>query len=422
MTPDSPAPQELPRRGLRRISATQWFIVAMVAGALFGCLWPAEAKQLKFVSDIFLRLIKCIVVPLIFSTLVVGIAGHSDDLKAVGRLALKSIIYFEVVTTLALVVGLVTVNLLQPGAGVKLPVASDKSTEAAAGQLSVSNLLEHSIPQSVFESAARNDVLAVVVFAVIFGIALSQVQGKPRETMLGFFEGLSEVMFKFTALVMKLAPFGIAAAMAVAVGHAGLDVLQSLGKVVATLYAAVLIFVLVVLLPIALIARVSLRRFWNLLKQPTLIAFSTTSSEAALPSAMEQLVKFGVPKRIVSFVLPAGYSFNLDGTTLYLAVATPFVAQAAGVSLTIGQQITAMLIMMLTSKGAAGVPRAGIVVLSATLTTMGLPLEGVALLLSVDLLMDMARTTLNLIGNCLAGAVVARWEGELKSPPNLPAA
>jgi proton glutamate symport protein len=261
-----------------------------------------------------------------------------------------------------------------------------------------------------------------VVFAVIFGIALSQVQGKPRETMLGFFEGLSEVMFKFTALVMKLAPFGIAAAMAVAVGHAGLDVLQSLGKVVATLYAAVLIFVLVVLLPIALIARVSLRRFWNLLKQPTLIAFSTTSSEAALPSAMEQLVKFGVPKRIVSFVLPAGYSFNLDGTTLYLAVATPFVAQAAGVSLTIGQQITAMLIMMLTSKGAAGVPRAGIVVLSATLTTMGLPLEGVALLLSVDLLMDMARTTLNLIGNCLAGAVVARWEGELKSPPNQSAA
>jgi proton glutamate symport protein len=233
--------------------------------------------------------------------------------------------------------------------------------------------------------------------------------------MLGFFEGVSEVMFKFTALVMKLAPFGIAAAMAVAVGHSGLEILRSLGKVVATLYAAVLVFVMTVLLPLALLAGIPIRKFWKHIRQPAMIAFSTTSSEAALPLAMEQLANFGVPKRIVSFVLPAGYSFNLDGTTLYLAVATVFVAEVAGRQLTPGQQLTLMLTLMLTSKGAAGVPRAGLVVLSGTLVTLGLPTEGIALLLGVDLLMDMARTTLNLVGNCLAAAVVARWEGELKN-------
>ncbi len=409
-------PSAVPKRGWRRVTSTQWFIIAMVLGVVLGWLFPAASQQLQIVSNIFLRLIKCIVVPLIFSTLVVGIAGQGGGMKVVGRLALKSIIYFEVMTTLALVVGLVTVNIVKPGVGVALVPAGGPGN-VPLGQLSAANLLEHSVPQSLFESAARNDVLAVVVFAVIFGAALSQVRGKPAEMMFGFFEGLSEVMFKFTGLVMKLAPFGIAAAMAVAVGHSGLEILRSLGRVVATLYAAVILFVFLVMLPAALIAGISLRKFWAHIKQPALIAFSTTSSEAALPLAMEEMVKFGVPKSIVSFVLPAGYSFNLDGTTLYLAVATPFIAQAAGIPLTAGQQVLAMLTLMLTSKGAAGVPRAGLVVLSATLAALGLPGEGIALLLSVDLLMDMARTTLNLVGNCLAAAVVARWEGQLTNSP-----
>jgi proton glutamate symport protein len=304
--------------------------------------------------------------------------------------------------------------MVRPGVGVSLG-ATAKSVETVAAPPTGSELLERTVPQSFFESAARNDGLQVVVFAVLFGVALTQVKGKPRETMTNFFEGVSEVMFKFTGLVMKLAPFGIGAAMAVAVGHAGFfEVLRVFGRLVFTLYGAVLVFVLAVLLPVALLARIPILRFLNRIKQPIMIAFSTTSSEAALPSAMEELVRFGVPKRIVSFVLPAGYSFNLDGTTLYLSVALVFIAQAAGVPMTVGQQCLAMLTLMLTSKGAAGVPRAALVVLSGTLAVFNLPIEGVALLLSVDLIMDMARTTLNLVGNCLAGAVVARWEGELR--------
>ena len=409
-TQPAPAP---PRR--RRISLTQWILVAMVVGVVFGWAFPAQSQHLQIVSNIFLRLIKCIIVPLIFSTLVVGIAAHGDDLKSVGRLALKSIIYFEVITTLALVVGLLAVNIIKPGVGVALPTSTINPAEMGGAKLSVNEMLEHIVPRSFFESAANNDILQVVIFAVIFGLALSQVQGKPKETMLNFFEGVSQVMFKFTGLVMVLAPFGIGAALAVTVGHSGFSVLAHLGKLVLTFYGTVLVFMLIVLLPAALLARVPVLKFLSAIKKPTLIALPTTSSEAALPSAMEEMVKFGVPKRIVSFVLPAGYSFNLDGTTLYLGVASIFVAQAAGVTLTIGQQLVMMLTLMLTSKGAAGVPRAALVVLTGTLVTFGLPSEGVALVLGVDLLMDMARTTINLVGNCLASAVMASWEGELKT-------
>ena len=255
-----------------------------------------------------------------------------------------------------------------------------------------------------------------IVFAMLFAVALTQVKGKPKETMLNFFEGLSEVMFKFTSMVMLLAPFGVGAAIAVTVGHSGLGVLVNLGKLVGTLYGALLIFVLAVLLPVAMLAKIPVRRFFRHVKDPALIAFSTTSSAAALPLALENMEKFGVPKRIVAFVLPAGYSFNLDGSTLYLAVASVYVAQAAGVHMTLSQQLVMMLTLMLTSKGVAAVPRATLVILSGTLVTFGLPLEGVALILGVDTLMDMARTTVNLIGNCLASAVMARWEGELKIP------
>jgi len=389
---------------LRRISLTQWIVISMFAGVLVGLVFPAESQHLKVISNVFLRLIKCIIVPIIFGTLVVGIAGHSDDLKAVGRLALKSIIYFEIVTTLALAVGLIAVNLTKPGVGVSLaaPAAGDKSV--APHRQTAKEMIEHVVPRSFFESAANNDVLQVVVFAVIFAVALTQVSGKPKETMLNFFEGLSEVMFKFTGLVMMFAPFGIGAAMAVTVGHSGVGVLVNLGKLVLTLYGALVVFALAVLLPVAWLARIPVLPFLRAVKEPALIAFSTTSSDAALPDAFKKMVAFGVPKRIVSFVLPTGYSFNLDGSTLYLAVASIFVAQAAGVHLSLGQQLLMMLTLMLTTKGIAAVPRASLVILAGTLVTFGLPLEGVMVILGVDELMDMARTTVNLVGNCLASA------------------
>lgn len=396
---------------LRRISLTKWIIISMFVGVGIGVLFPEGSQHLKVVSNVFLKLIKCIIVPIIFGTLVVGIAGHSDDLKAVGRLAFKSFIYFEIVTTLALAVGLIAVNLVKPGVGVTLP--PEKATEVPHQQ-TTKEMIEHIFPKSFFESAASNDVLQVVVFAVIFAVALTQVRGKPKETMLNFFEGLSEVMFKFTGLVMLFAPFGIGAAMAVTVGHSGIAVLKNLAMLVLTLYGALLVFVLLVLWPVALFARIPILKFLKAVKEPALIAFTTTSSDAALPDAFKKMVAFGVPKRIVSFVLPTGYSFNLDGSTLYLAVASIFVAQAAGVELTLGQQLLMMLTLMLTTKGIAAVPRASLVILMGTLASFNLPLAGVALILGVDELMDMARTTVNLVGNCLASAVMARSEGELK--------
>ncbi len=402
---------------LRRISLTHWILISMLVGGLIGWLYPAEAMQLKLFSNIFLKAIKCILVPLVFGTLVVGIASHSDDLKAVGRLALKSIFYFEVVTTLALLIGLVAVNLVRPGDGMTLP-AHSTAEGVTASKVTLSGIIEHIVPKSFFEAAAANDVLQVVFFAIVFGVALAQTEGKPREHMLHFCEGLTEVMFKFTGLVMMFAPIGIGAAMAYTVGHSGLGVLLNLAKLILTLYAALAVFCLVVLLPVALWAGIPVRRFLTTLREPMLLAFTTTSSDAAMPDAMKRLIGLGVPKRIVSFVMPLGYSFNLDGSTLYLAVASVFVAQAAKVELTVAQQVTMLITLMLTSKGMAGIPRASQVILAGTLVTFGLPLEGVALIIGVDELMDMARTTVNLLGNCLATAVMARWEGvKLKTEP-----
>jgi len=386
----------------------------MVAGILVGVLFPQFGKHLKIISTIFLHLIKCIVVPLIFSTLVVGIAGHANELKTVGRLALKSLLYFEFATTLALVIGLTVVNLARPGAGVQLPKSADTGKELAATHLTVDSFLEHVVPQSFFDSAARNDVLQVVIYAVIFGIALARVQGRSRETVLNFFAGLSEVMFKFTSVVMALAPFGVGAAMAYTIGQHGFGILLSLGKLVFTLYGALLLYIGLVLIPIMLLARIPIGRFFRTVREPALLAFSTASSEAALPDALRLMERFGVPRRIVAFVLPTGYSFNLDGSTLYLALASMFVAQAAGIELPISQQILMLLTLMLTSKGVAAVPRASLVILSGTLAAFKLPLEGVALILGVDAFLDMARTSVNLLGNCLASAVIARWEGELQ--------
>jgi proton glutamate symport protein len=399
---------------LRRISFVQWIFICMAIGVLIGVFAPEVAANLKILSTIFIRLIKAIIVPIIFGSLVVGIAGHGDDLKKVGRLAFRSIVYFEVITTLALIIGLAAVHITKPGVGVSLPPPADTTQVSNLTQArpTLTSTVEHAVPQSFFEAAAKNEVLQVVVFAIIFGVALAQVKGRPKEAMLAFADGLTETMFKFTGIVMKFAPIGIGAAIAVTVGHSGWEVLINLAKLVLTLYGALLVLVLGVFLPVALMIRLPIRKFIRHVKEPFVIAFTTTSSEAALPKALENMEKMGVPRRIVAFVLPTGYSFNLDGSTLYLSLASIFVAQAAGIHLSLGTQIMMMLTLMLTSKGVAAVPRASLVILSGTLLAFGLPLEGVAVILGVDELMDMARTSINLLGNCLATTVMAKWEGE----------
>ncbi|HEU0298939.1 MAG TPA: cation:dicarboxylase symporter family transporter, partial [Longimicrobium sp.] len=317
---------------LKRPSLTQAILLAMVVGTLVGWLFPDLSQNLKPLSAIFLRMIKSVIAPIIFATLVIGIAGHGDDMKRVGRLALKSIIYFEIVTTLALFIGLAAVNITRPGVGVVLPTEAGQAQQMgeAAGALTIGGFLEHVVPESIVGAMADNTVLQIVFWSILFAVALSQVRGEPKRLVLGVLEGLAEVMFKLTGIVMKFAPIGVGAAIAVTVGHSGLGILLNLGKLILTLYGALVVFGLVVLLPVALMARVPLRRFGRAVKDPALIAFSTTSSEAALPRAMQAMEALGVPRRIVAFVMPTGYSFNLDGTTLYLALASVFAAQAAG--------------------------------------------------------------------------------------------
>ncbi|HNV76101.1 MAG: cation:dicarboxylase symporter family transporter [Gemmatimonadetes bacterium] len=397
------------------LTLTHWILLSMVLGILVGTFLPDIGKELKPISNIFLRMIKSLIVPLLFSTLVIGIAGHGDDMKKVGRLALRSIIYFEVVTTLALVVGLVAVNWIRPGDGITLEGATaETGLKFASTKVTWGGVLEHTVPQSFFEAAATNEVLQVVFFSILFAVALARVKGEPKKIMLSVLESLSEVMFKFVGLVMSFAPFGIGAAIAVTVSNSGLGVLKNLGILVLTLYGALIVFILLVLVPILVMFRIPLKEFIATVREPALIAFSTASSEAALPQAMQAMEKFGVPRRIVAFVMPTGYSFNLDGSTLYLALASIFVAQAAGIDMPLSQQILMMLTLMLTSKGVAAVPRASLVILSGALASFGLPLQGVAVILGVDALMDMARTSVNLVGNCLATAVMAKWEGEFR--------
>jgi proton glutamate symport protein len=405
----------------RRLSLTHWIFISMVLGVIVGVAFPDavpgqpapifQAASLKVLSTVFLRMIKLLIVPLIFSTLVVGIAGHGDDMKRVGKLALRSIIYFEIVTTLALVIGLTAVNLIRPGDGVNIAGASATvGNDLAQKHVTLTGVIEHLVPQSFFEAAANNEVLQIVFFSVLFGVALARAGSKSKLTMLAFCESLSEIMFKLTDLVMHFAPFGIGAAIAVTVGTSGIGVLRHLGLLIVTLYAALIVFIVLVLVPVALLARIPIGKFWRAVKEPWLIAFSTASSEAALPRAFEAMEEFGVPRRIVAFVLPTGYSFNLDGSTLYLAVASVFVAQAAGIDMSLKSQVLMMVTLMLTSKGVAAVPRASLVILSGALSQFNLPLEGVAVILGVDAVMDMARTSINLVGNCLATAVMDRWE------------
>ena len=393
----------------RRRRLTPWIFVAMVAGAELGFDAPHVAVQLRVFSDVFLRLIKTIVAPLIFSTLVVGVAGHGD-LKGIGRIGVKALVYFEVVTTLALAIGLLAINVSKAGVGVAVTASAAQSVTIAPTHWD--EFVLHIFPENIAKSVAEGQILQVAVFALLFGIALSLLSAERREPVVRLFESVSEVMFKFTNLVMYLSPLAVGGAMAYTVGHSGLGVLVNLGKLLLTLYGALAAFGLVVLVPVMLVFRVPVRGFLRAVAEPATIAFGTATSEAALPSAMERMEAFGVPRRIVAFVIPAGYSFNLDGSTLYLAIAAVFVAQAGGIHLTLGQQLTMMVTLLLTSKGIAGVPRAMLVVLLATAAEFHLPLEPVAMILGVDVLMDMARTMTNVVGNCLASAVVARWEGE----------
>jgi proton glutamate symport protein len=392
---------------MKRPSLTTWILIALVAGVAFGAVAPGPAKAMAIFGTIFLRLIKSIIAPLLFATLVTGIAG-TGNVKTMGRIGGKAILYFEIVTTIALFVGLGAVNLVKPGVGVHLQkgTGSGVATQAA----SFTTILEHTFPTSIIDAMARGEVLQIVVFAFMFGAACATVGLKARP-MVEFCESLAEVMFKYTGYVMLFAPLGVFGAMAATIGDKGLGVMVNLGKLVGTLYAAEVFFVVVVLGSVAVVCKIPIRRFIKYAKEPFLLAFSTASSESALPIALKNMEKFGVPKHIVSFVLPTGYSFNLDGSTLYLALAAMFVAQAAGVTLPFGTQLVIMLTLMLTSKGVAGVPRASLVILAGTLATFNLPVEGVAVILGVDTLMDMARTSVNLLGNCLATAVVARWEG-----------
>jgi len=393
-----------------RRSLTLWIVVSMLVGIELGHDAPGIATNLKVLSDAFLRLVKTIIAPLVFATLVVGIAGHAN-LKQVGRMGLKALIYFEIVTTFALFIGLAAINLTKAGVGISQAGVKEETLAAAPAQ-TASDIILHIFPENIAKSVAEGQVLQVVIFAILFAIGLALTPERPRRVMLEFCESLSEVMFKFTNVVMFFAPLGVGGAMAYTVGKMGFAPLLNALQLLLTLYGALIAFVLLVLLPVALLARMPLRRFVAAVAEPVSIAFATTSSEAALPRAMEAMESIGVPRRIVAFVMPTGYSFNLDGTTLYLSLAAVFVAQAAGVPFSFGQQLLMVFTLMLTSKGVAGVPRASLVILLATVASFNLPAWPVFIILGIDALMDMARTAVNVLGNCLASAVVARWEGE----------
>jgi len=375
--------------GCARRSLTTWIIVSMFLGAEIGHDWPHVATHLRILSTIFLQLIKTIIAPLLFATLVSGIAGHAD-LKKVGRMGIKSLVYFEIVTTFALFIGLAAINISKAGVGVHIPISPAETQNLPTTKQTASDIILHAVPENIAKSVAEGQILQVVVFAILFGIALAMVREEKRRPMLAFTDSLAEVMFKFTNIVMWFAPFGVGAAIAFTVGNTGLGVLANLAKLLATLYAALLIFLGGVLLPVALFFRVPLRKFVRAVAEPASIAFGTSSSEAALPRAMEAMEAIGVPRKIVDFVMPTGYSFNLDGSSLYQSLAAVFVAQVAGIHLSFSHQLLIVLTLMLTSKGTAGVSRASIVILLATVGSFGLPLEPVFILLGIDQLMDMA--------------------------------
>lgn len=404
--------------GLRKPSLKYWIFFAMFLGAEIGFDWPQTGEHLRVLSDIFLRLIKVIVAPLILGSMISGIAGHGDP-RRLRRIGIKSLIYFELVTTLALFVGVAAINISRAGDGLVTSQAAVSTAPQIPTSVRWDEVLLNIFPENLAKSIAGDQILQVAVFAVIFGIALARVPEANRAPLLNFCQSLTKTMFCFTNLVMYFAPFGVGAAVAYTVGHMGTGVMLPLAKFLITSYGAFAVFLFTVLLPIALWARLPLRRFLKAIAEPAGIAFATSTSEAALPRAMEEMESFGVPREIVAFVIPAGYSFNMDGSTLYLALASIFVAQAGGIRMSWTSQLLMVFTLMLTSKGLAGVPRAVLVVLLGTAATFHLPSEPIFAILGVDALIDMGRTTLNVIGNCLASAVVARWERVSSVPPTV---
>ncbi len=394
----------------RRGSITTWILFALILGAEVGHTLPGGAEWYNVMSKVFIKLIKTIVAPLIFGTLLVGIAGHSD-MKAVGRMGLKAIIYFEIVTTIALVIGLAAINITKAGENLP-PMPTTETLPEVRKPMTGPEIVLHTFPENLIKSISEGEILQIVVFCLIFAFAMTQVTPERRRPFLTFAESLSEIMFKFTNIVMYFAPFGVGGAIAYTVAKLGLGVFANLGLLLLTLYGALVVFILGVLLPAALIFRIPVRRFWKYASEPVTIAFATTSSEAALPKALENMEKMGVSRRVVSFVLPTGLSFNLDGSTLYLSLAAIFVAQAGKIEMPIGAQITMLLTLMLTTKGIAGVSRASLVILTGTAASFGLPDWPIAAILGIDALMDMGRTATNTLGNCLATAIVGQWEGE----------
>lgn len=397
---------------------TSFIFGALILGIIIGWLFPSFAVKLDPLAKIFLNMIKMIIAPLLFSTLVVGIAGHGD-VKSLGKIGLKTIIYFEIVTTFALIIGLAMGNIVKPGVGMASAISTANTHDLQAAQhlatINTSNSLSGMIigmfPTSIVKAMADGNVLQIVVFSLFFAIAICAV-GKAARPILDILNSTAKVMFKFTEYVMYFAPLGILGAVASAIGTNGIGVLKSYGKVIFCLYAALAIFIGLVLHGVCSIVKVPFWKLMGALKDQILLAFTTTSSEAALPKSMEILEKFGVPRNIVAFVMPTGYSFNLDGSTLGVAVAVLFATQIVGINLNFEQQLVIMLALMFASKGIAGVPRVSLIVLAGTLTTFNYPIIGVAILLGIDHILDMGRTTLNLIGNCVATVVIARWEGQ----------
>jgi proton glutamate symport protein len=397
---------------VRRRSLLLWTFFSMLAGAELGVDAPQFAAQTHFLGDIFLRLIRMIVAPLIFGGIVTGIAGHGQ-LRGVGRVALKSIVFFEVVTTLGLILGAIAINLSQAGVGVTLP-ASIQAVAPVTHQAGWQEILLNIFPENIAQAVAQNQILQVAIFALLFGTALATLSEPKRAPLLSVLQSLTETMFRLTRIIMYMAPVAAGAALAYTVGSMGLLTLLPLAKLAITCYAALIAFVLLVLAPILLLAHIPLLRFAAAIAEPAAIGFATTSSEAALPLAMERMEEFGVPRWIVSFVIPTGYSFNMTGSSIYVSMAALFAAQAAGIHLSVVQQVVLLATLVLTSKGIAGVPRATLVILLAVAGSFHIPASAVLMLLGVDTLMDMGRTAMNVIGNCMAAAVVARWEGELK--------
>ncbi len=402
---------------LRKPSLTAQVFIGLLLGVIVGAILPAFGMALQPLATIFLHMIKMLIAPLIFATLVIGIAGHSDH-KSLGRMGFRTLLYFELATTIALIIGLSVANFFQPGAGMdfKLGAGATGEMEAiTANAHLVTNhnfwdTIVHMFPTSVIQSMANGDILQIVVFSVFFALALGAA-GEKGKPVMDALDSLAEVMFKFVGFVMAFAPLGVFGAIAATIGQNGLGILLVYAKLVGSLYFALILFVAVVLISVCAIIRVPFTKMLKAVKDPFILAFSTASSEAALPQAMETMERFGVPKRVVSFVMPTGYTFNLDGSTLYLSLAALFVAQMAGVEMSLQEQVFMLLTLMVTSKGVAAVPRASLVILAGTLTAFGLPLEGVAVILGIDHVLDMARTSVNLLGNCVATAVIARWEG-----------